>query len=212
MDHSPTSAQTPFPLPDPSINPFLYNPLLLPFYKLSPLLQNPLFAHPLLLPSQHPLSSHLHLLQEHRDLLAKFAAPASDLNSTDEAASEEDGSDLNRSVSPGPLDLSVKISSIPPSLSRLPPSFFNAFPNLAARRSSDELNRRRSSSDSEEAHEDTNRNLLLAMKEVREEGCKDALDLSVASWQWPWMAGLVTILRSSRLFDRSEEEILKKFF
>lgn len=129
----------------------LYNPLLMggglgagfPFYKLSPLFnQNPFLAHPLLYSINQRVSSHLgahigsplDLLQEHRELLARFSgAPVRDHSpdkdivdnfsekSIDHSSSHSDRSidpcdqsgdqSSERSLSPEPMDLSVKMES-----------------------------------------------------------------------------------------------------
>ena len=106
----------------------LYSPLsllspasspLLPFYKLSPLLaaHSPLLANPLLLslaghppPPPAPVSrSHLELLSEHRELLARFGAARSALASL--APEAEDRPVSPPSVSDSPMDLRMRLSA-----------------------------------------------------------------------------------------------------
>ena len=105
----------------------LYSPLsllspaspMLPFYKLSPLLaaHSPLLANPLLLslaghtpPPPAPVSrSHLELLSEHRELLARFGAARSALASL--APEAEDRPVSPPTVSDSPMDLRMRFSA-----------------------------------------------------------------------------------------------------
>ena len=100
----------------------------LPFYKLSPLLaaaaHNPLLANPFLLQlaghqhqqqqQQQVPRSHLQLLAEHRDLLAKFGAARSAALAA--AAAARPPSPVASAAAPcagdGPMDLSVKLSVV----------------------------------------------------------------------------------------------------
>ena len=115
----------------------LYSPLsllspgspLLPLYKLSPLLSgpSPLLAHPLLLslaghhqhhqphPPPAPVSrSHLDLLSEHRELLARFGAARSALASLSPRSPSPETEDRPVSpprVSDSPMDLRMRFSA-----------------------------------------------------------------------------------------------------
>ena len=97
---------------------------MLPFYKLSPLLaaHSPLLANPLLLSlaqaghhHQAPVSrSHLELLSEHRELLARFGAARSALASLPTSSpipEAEDRPVSPPSVSDSPMDLRMRLSA-----------------------------------------------------------------------------------------------------
>ena len=212
---SPTSPnQFPASALNPEGNPLLthlYNPLLLhsagfPFYKLSPLLaQNPFLPHPLLMSLNH--RSHLELMQEHQELLSRFSAATTPERESPPSSSSAGDDISERSSSPGPMDLSLKITSsllaAPrfPAAPRLPelaerfrreclPPLQPCLPFLQAWNPALQTDRclpsLRDSDPSEEGNDgksDNNRNNLHA---TNFEENRDALDLSVNSWSAPF--------------------------
>jgi len=140
------------------------NPAAFPFYKLSPLLAHTsLLNNPFL--ASLSRNTHLDLIHEHRELLAKFAHPA---------APPSPVSPPPRAPSPlishdSPIDLSFKIStSVRPLAPSVSPS-----PSHPPRHEGEGV----ATDLSEKA--DTNRNLLHA---ANFEDRRDALDLTVSSW------------------------------
>ena len=124
------SPPVPGPLPMSSLYPSPVSPIspMFPFYKLSPLLaaHNPLLANPFLLSlagqhhhqqqqqqQQQLNKSHLDLLAEHRELLAKFGAArsAAIAAATASVASTSEATSPIPTTTDSPIDLSVKFSA-----------------------------------------------------------------------------------------------------